>query len=105
MESNNETEIHKLLMGGYVDNSEDNGKLAYLHPRGTICSRIDTENLLKAMEISKDIIPNIANVKFKVPEFIDNTKWKYDDLLTAEFKNDIEASGIIYDKLPTFKKR
>ena len=69
-------DIKKLNTGGLTKNwtdgdSESNGKLAVVHPNEVWNSPLDTKLLLKTMDISRNIIASISNLK--MPSFNGNT--------------------------------
>ncbi|HEY8888950.1 MAG TPA: phage tail tape measure protein, partial [Clostridium sp.] len=56
--------ISKFDTGGQYTGSFSGGKLAMLHEKELVLNKIDTSNLLKAINISKSFMSN-----FKIPEF------------------------------------
>lgn len=65
-----------LATGGMTTNwnngDNTNGKIATLHPNEIVTNPIDSKTLLKAMEISKDVLSNINN-NFKLPNMTNLT--------------------------------
>lgn len=92
--------VASLDVGGMTPSWGSSGKLAFLHQNELILSKVDTSALLKAMDISKQLLTN-----FKLPDYSNITKNVQQQSMEFKFDNLIHVEGNVdKDSLPNLKE-